>query len=239
MNMSSCKEEAKRVLKGNWITAFAVILLYSLIFSLASTVTGGVASFIISVSMLIALYNVFISAYLGKGYEINYMVKGYDKGIGNRIALSALKNIYIILWSLLFIIPGVIKAYSYCLAEFISRENPEKSATECLDESRQIMDGHKMELFLFDLSFIGWHLLSALTCGILYIYVLPYYYQAYIIYIDKNIFGLIEIEDEVKVNDTTIDAEIKEKARPNFCSNCGTKVEDGTRFCPNCGKEIK
>ena len=235
MNISYCKEEAKRLLKGNWLMGFAVVLIYSLISGLVSSVTAGVGVFILSVSLYIAVNNVFISAYHGKGYELQHMVKGYDKGIGNRIALSALKNIYIFLWSLLFIIPGIVKSYSYALAEFISRENPEKTATECLDESRQIMEGHKMDLFLFDLSFIGWELLTALTCGILSIYVLPYMYQARIIFIDKNIFKLNEIEDEVKVKET-INAEFKEKA--NYCPKCGTKVENGNNFCPNCGNKI-
>ena len=235
MNISYCKEEAKRLLKGNWLMGFAVVLIYSLISGLVSSVTAGIGVFILSVSLFIAVNNVFISAYNGKGYELQHMVKGYDKGIGNRIALSALKNIYIFLWSLLFIIPGIVKSYSYALAEYISRENPEKTATECLDESRQIMEGHKMDLFLFDLSFIGWELLTVFTCGILSIYVLPYKYQARIIFIDKNIFKLVEIEDEVKVKET-INAEFKEKA--NYCPKCGTKVENGNNFCPNCGNKI-
>lgn len=235
MNISYCKEEAKRLLKGNWLMGFAVVLIYSLISGLVSSVTAGIGVFILSVSLFIAVNNVFISAYNGKGYELQHMVKGYDKGIGNRIALSALKSIYIFLWSLLFIIPGIVKSYSYALAEYISRENPEKTATECLDESRQIMEGHKMDLFLFDLSFIGWELLTALTCGILSIYVLPYMYQARIIFIDKNLYKLNEIEDEVKAKDT-INAEFKEKA--NYCPKCGTKVENGNNFCPNCGNKI-
>ena len=235
MNRMDCKEEAKRLLKGNWLMGFAVVLIYGLICGLLTSVTASIGMLILSVSLYIAVNNVFISAYHGNGYEISHMAKGYDKGIVNRIVLSALKTIFIFLWTLLFFIPGIVKSYSYALAEFISRENPEKDATECLDESKKLMNGHKMELFLFDLSFIGWHILSALTCGILYIYVLPYMYQARIIFIDKNIYKLNEIEDEVKVKDT-IDAEIKEK--PNYCPNCGTKVENGNNFCPNCGNKI-
>ena len=233
MNGAYCKEEAKRLLKGNWLMGFAVILIYCLISGAIGSFTASIGMFILSTSLYIAVNNVFISAYLGNGYEINHMVKGYDKGIGNRIALSALKTIYLMLWSLLFFIPGIIKSYSYALAEFISRENPEKTATECLDESKELMNGHKMDLFLFDLSFIGWHILSALTCGILYIYVMPYMYQARIIFIDKNIYRLNEIQDDVK---ETFEAEIKVK--PNYCPNCGVKVENGNNFCPNCGNKI-
>ena len=233
MNSAYCKEEAKRLLKGNWLMGFAVILIYCLISGAIGSFTASIGMFILSTSLYIAVNNVFISAYLGNGYEINHMVKGYDKGIGNRIALSALKTIYLMLWSLLFFIPGIIKSYSYALAEFISRENPEKTATECLDESKELMYGHKMDLFLFDLSFIGWHILSALTCGILYIYVMPYMYQARIIFIDKNIYRLNEIQDDVK---ETVEAEIKDK--PNYCPNCGVKVENGNNFCPNCGNKI-
>ena len=78
-------------------------------------------------SLFIALYNCFINAYYGKGYEVSHMLQGWDKGISNRLILSLLKTLYIFLWSLLFFIPGIIKTYSYNLAEFISREHPEKN----------------------------------------------------------------------------------------------------------------
>ena len=104
MNSAYCKEEAKRLLKGNWLMGFAVILIYCLISGAIGSFTASIGIFILSTSLYIAVNNVFISAYLGNGYEINHMVKGYDKGIGNRIALSALKTIYLMLVNQILII---------------------------------------------------------------------------------------------------------------------------------------
>ena len=231
MDFSFAKQRAKVLLKDNWLIAFALVFLVSIILSVVTSITSGIAGFILSISFSIAINNVFIYAYLGKGYEISHLTKGYDKGIANRIALSALKNIFIVLWSLLFIIPGIVKSYSYMLANFISRENPEKSATECLDESRKLMDGHKMDMFLFDLSFFGWWILTILTCGILSFYVVPYYYQARIVYIDTNLYKLNEInEDDIVI-------EVKDTVK--YCHNCGKQLNDEEAYCSSCGTKVK
>lgn len=230
-SFSYAKQKARILLKDNWLMAFALIFLFDLITTLASSITSGIIAFILSVSFTIAINNVFIYAYLGKGYEISHLTKGYDKGLSNRIALSALKNLFIVLWSFLFFVPGIIKSYSYMLADFISREHPEKSATECLDESRELMNGHKMEMFLFDLSFFGWWILCALTCGILTIYVSPYYYQSRIVYIDSNIYHFNEIDDgEIVI-------EVKDTVK--YCHNCGKQLTNEETYCSSCGTKVK
>lgn len=78
------------------------------------------------------------------------------------------------LWSLLFFIPGIVKGYSYSMSVYILAENKGKSALECINESKKLTQGHKMELFLLDLSFIGWFLLGVLTLGIGFIWIEPY-----------------------------------------------------------------
>ena len=206
MKRSECKEIAKNILKDQWIVGFVVVLIQGLITGALTTVSGGIGTFLLSSSIAIAGYNVFINGYAGKKYEVNDMLNGATDELTNRICLSVLKNLYIMLWSILFIIPGIIKSFSYFLTEFISRKNPKMTATECIDESRKIMDGHKWELFKFQLSFIGWHLLAILTCGILYIWLTPYIMQATIIYVDKNIYKLI---DEPKVEDNNEYVEAK------------------------------
>ena len=82
--------------------------------------------------------------------------------------------IFTCLWSLLFIIPGIIKAISYYMAYFVLADNPELSAKEALDESKRITSGHIGDLFVLYLSFISWVLLGAITCGLALIYVVPY-----------------------------------------------------------------
>ena len=77
--------------------------------------------------------------------------------------------------SLLLVIPGIIKVFSYAAAPFILADNPELTAREALSESKRIMDGHKFDLFVLQLSFFWWSILSAITFGIAYIYVVPYF----------------------------------------------------------------
>ena len=85
-----------------------------------------------------------------------------------------LMNLFIFLWTLLFIIPGIVKSFSYAMTPYILEENPELSANEAIDRSRAMMKGHKFELFWLYLSFIGWILLSIFTLGIGLLWLAPY-----------------------------------------------------------------
>ena len=85
-----------------------------------------------------------------------------------------LMYLFIVLWSFLFIIPGIIKAFSYAMTPYILEENPELSANEAIDRSRAMMKGHKFDLFWLFLSFIGWFFLSLLTLGIGGLWLGPY-----------------------------------------------------------------
>lgn len=84
----------------------------------------------------------------------------------NGFMLALLTSLYTFLWSMLFIIPGIIASYSYAMAPFIQTEHPEYSASESIEASKQMMKGHKWQLFCLDLSFIGWSLLCIFTLGI-------------------------------------------------------------------------
>ena len=82
--------------------------------------------------------------------------------------------VFTFLWSLLLVIPGIIKAYAYSMSFYILADNPELTASEALAKSQSLMRGHKMELFILELSFIGWFFLIGLTFGLAAIYVAPY-----------------------------------------------------------------
>lgn len=88
------------------------------------------------------------------------------KQFGNGFCLALLTSIFTFLWSLLLIIPGIIASYRYAMAPFIQAEHPEYTASESINASKQMMDGHKWELFCLDFSFIGWSLLCIFTLGI-------------------------------------------------------------------------
>ena len=80
----------------------------------------------------------------------------------------------VIAWSLLFIIPGIVKHYSYCMTRFIVMEYPEIPVTKALRISKVITYGHRMDIFIMELSFLGWSLLCLLTCGIGFFWLNPY-----------------------------------------------------------------
>lgn len=97
---------------------------------------------------------------------------------GNVTLAMFLRGLFIALWTLLFIIPGVVKAYQYRLVPYLLAEDPGMNWKEALETSKDIMDGQKWNTFVLDLSFIGWFLLSGITFGIVGIFwVNPYYYQ--------------------------------------------------------------
>jgi len=106
---------------------------------------------------------------------------------GRIILLSILEAVFVALWSMLFIVPGIMAAYSYRMSVYIMLDHPEMSARQCLKESKRMMKGHKWELFVLDLSFIGWALLSMIP-GLSYviqIWTLPYINTTLVLYYES------------------------------------------------------
>lgn len=99
---------------------------------------------------------------------------GFKEDYARAFIVQLLVGLFVFLWALLLIIPGIIMAYAYAMTPFIAEENPELSSMECITKSKEMMSGHKLELFLLDLSFIGWLLLGFITCGIGLLWVMPY-----------------------------------------------------------------
>lgn len=89
-------------------------------------------------------------------------------------AARLLRSLYILFWSLLFIVPGIIAGYSYAMTEYILSERPALTASEAIDRSKQMMAGNRWQLFCMQFSFIGWDILSSLTLGIGTLWLRPY-----------------------------------------------------------------
>lgn len=101
----------------------------------------------------------------------------FDHNYKNGVKTAFFRDLHIFLWALLFVIPGIYKKYQYYMVDYILSENPDMPAKEVLESSKRMMDGQKWDTFVLDISFILWHMLSTLTCGILEIfYVRPYIY---------------------------------------------------------------
>lgn len=110
---------------------------------------------------------------------VDMILDGFRSGhYGNIVFTMFCRNLFISLWSLLFIIPGIVKYYEYMMVPYILAENPGMDRKEVFQISKEMMNGHKTDAFFLDLSFIGWQFLSAFTCGILAIFYVNPYIQA-------------------------------------------------------------
>lgn len=110
--------------------------------------------------------------------DLNELGYAFSNSYMNVVKIMFLRSMYVFLWSLLFVIPGIIKAYEYLMIPYILAEHPDIDSGQAFAISKQMMDGNKWNAFVLELSFYGWFLLSVLTCGILSVfYVNPYVYM--------------------------------------------------------------
>ena len=169
------KAQAKAQLKGKVGMFFLCLLIvYAITFALCFIpLIGVIGMYIVLPPLMLGLIMVCLNVTYGDNVEIGTLFKGFNY-MGKSIALFLMILFFTMLWSLLFVIPGIIKSYSYSMAFYILAENPEMSAREALNESKEIMKGNKLNLFVLQLSFILWELLATVTFGIAYVYVLPY-----------------------------------------------------------------
>lgn len=138
----------------------------------------GFAQFILGGTIKLGYCRFLLKQHDGGDPQIADLFSQFDR-FGNGFFLALLQSIFILLWSLLLIIPGIVAAYSYSMAQFIMLENPEMRPMEALRASKQMMYGHKMDLFLLNLSFIGWSILCVFTLGIGLLWLNPYMNAAY------------------------------------------------------------
>lgn len=213
MNREQLKTMAKQQIKGNIGILFLITLIISLISGVAGAIlslipSGSViASVIITPAFSLSLVTVYLNLAKGKKPEVVDTFEGF-KDFWSAFKVTFLVGLYTFLWSLLFIIPGIIKAYSYSMSMYILAENKGKPAKECIKESMLMMDGHKMEFFVLELSFILWYLLGIITLGIAYIWIVPYITATTV-----NFYNTIKpIVVEASAEETSAEPEVEEEA---------------------------
>lgn len=131
--------------------------------------------------------------------EVGY---GFNHNYWNNVGTILLRNVFVIFGVILFIIPGVIMSYQYRMVPYILSEKPELGPKEALDYSKKMMEGHKLNAFIYDFSFIGWILLSMCTLGIVGIFfVNPYKYAS-----DAELYLAIR-SGEIKTRDISEEPE--------------------------------
>jgi len=188
------KDSALAALKGNWEIAVVTTLIYIAIATLISGASnipslfgtadkamgwlGGTGS----------IFSILIVLPLGYGYmnSVRFLYESQNRDMINNMFQLPIKNyahvlftmflmaVKIFLWSLLLIIPGIVKTFGYAMTPYILADNPEMSALDAIHESDRMMKGHKFDLFYLYLSFIGWFFLSILTCGIGFLWLEPW-----------------------------------------------------------------
>ena len=173
MNRVQLKTIAKQQLQGNIGMLFVCLLITWVLSWVLSNSVPGLASLIVAPPLTLGMSMIFLGLTRNESPEINTLFSGFSY-IGPAILLNIMIAVFTCLWSLLFVIPGIIKGISYSMAYFVLADNPELSAKEALDESKRITSGHIGDLFVLYLSFIPWVLLGAITCGLALIYVVPY-----------------------------------------------------------------
>ncbi len=151
------------------------ILIFLVVFILGLLSSFAVKAFVGS-QVKVGSCRFFLKYRKNQPSEIGELFKSYtDKTFINVAKVSIIKDLSIFLWSMLCIVPGIIKTYEYAAVDYILSVNPSMDYKRAFDLSRKIMQGHKLELFELYISFLGWHLLSIFTCGLLGIlYVAPY-----------------------------------------------------------------
>ena len=168
---SEIRRAARYALKDNWTQA----VLATLVFTLVAAGSIPFAGLLVVCPLEFGFMLCFLR--LIRGEDSSEMVGDqfsvFSK-YGRTLGTSLLMTLYILLWCLLFVIPGIIMSYAYAMTPYIMNDRPDLDASDCIHESRVMMKGYKWKLFCLDLSFIGWALLCILTLGIGLLWLQPY-----------------------------------------------------------------
>lgn len=175
------KERAKLILGGRifsdtWLLALLALAIADAIHSLAGSVLPGVGALLVTGPMAFGgSYVILKLVRTRQKIDFKDLFAGFSQDIGQNILLGVLSSLFVALWSLLLIIPGIVKAYGYGMIYYIKADHPEYDWRTCLQASQQMMHGHKMDLFVLDLSFIGWYLVGVMCLGVGALWVHPYH----------------------------------------------------------------
>lgn len=197
MNRIEIKEEAKEFVRENFKTfwkGYLIILAISflcsigieLLFENGTMIYNGltlVVSFFTS-TLSVGFYYYVLKIVRGEEPEKEDLFRFVGK-ILPIVAIAILMAVFVLLWSILLIVPGIIAALGYSMVFYLYADNPELTPMDYLEQSKEMMKGYKWDYFVFQLSFLGWILLCVITLGIALIWVVPYVTIAQTIYYDK------------------------------------------------------
>ena len=174
MSRAELKALARQQLGGGiftnpWLMAVLTVFLVSVVTGLANLIplVGAIGVLVVAGPLGYGLNYIFLKqARDGQPVKIADLFKGFENDFGDNFLLGFMSGLFVALWSMLFVIPGIVKAYAYSMAYYIKLDHPEYKWRQCLDESQAMMKGYKMTLFVQDLSFIGWYIVGSFCLGV-------------------------------------------------------------------------
>lgn len=206
------KEKAKALLQGKYekpIVIMLVIYLVNIIFTAAETSALPKYSLIYpfemtdpgnpSMTFLLSIISLLITAafsysvvkmaiyliYQRKTSPEEILIAGFKENYVRNLTLHFLRSIYTVLWCCLFVIPGLIKAYAYSMSFYLVNKEPSLLGNDAITKSKKMTKGYKTDIFLLDLSYLGWYFLGCFTLGILWLWIIPRHMSARMLYFEE------------------------------------------------------
>ncbi|HAG03937.1 MAG TPA: hypothetical protein DCG28_00725 [Lachnospiraceae bacterium] len=177
-------------LSGDQIAAIAIIVL--IVFVVVLAISCAIMAFVFG-PLNVGCTKFFLNCRYNTAKVADVAFVFGHTGYKNVAKTMFLKYLYIVLWSLLFIIPGIVKAYEYFLVPYILADDPNTPCEEAFAKSKEIMTGQKMNVFLLHLSFIGWFILGIFTLGLLNLF----YVNPYVNLTNSELYYALKAKNEV------------------------------------------
>lgn len=219
---SEIRRIARESLDGHWgkaafasliffiVTNAAILLFYFIPFGQIELPEGEKFNTLTYVAQVLLLplnwgfYLYFLRIIRREQLTVSHIFDGY-KDFTRIFLTGLLMYIYIFLWCLLLIVPGIIKALSYAMTPYILRDRPDLNYDAAIRESMRLMRGNKMKLFLLELSFIGWGILALLTLGMGFFLLVPYFRTSLAAFYEDLKYSDAEVQSSTLQEETTIE----------------------------------
>lgn len=186
------RAEARMALTDKWVMAAVATLVMGAVAGAASYIPVA-GTILVALPVMYGFAIVMLNVFRGDEVNIGGLFDGFSD-FGRIVGTKLLQTIYTFLWTLLLVIPGIVKSYSYAMTDYILKDYPELSNNAAIEKSMAMMDGYKMKLFLLDLSFIGWAILCIFTFGIGLLFLQPYIQAAHAAFYEDLKAQLMEEE---------------------------------------------
>lgn len=242
MNYAEIKKEAKANLKGKWGTVVFAYLVVNLIIGTAESLfmfsdtwyfIGSLAGLLLAGPLTYGFSRLVLNISRKEKGEMSDVFVGfnsYSRTFSAGVDMAA----RIVLWSLLFIIPGIVASYSYSMTYYIMADNPSLTGSEAINKSKEMMKGHKLELFVLELTFIGWVLFATIfTLGIGLLWVSAYKEMAKAEFY-KKLTGAYVSNENMNNNENEQKVVSEDEVKPYSGSQTEATVIYNLK-CPNCG----